>query len=531
MRSWGMGKIWHLSLILSLVLVSQGMGPVSADGPDYAEPGRFALPWACGEGQRISWGPIEHWEAGKARGIAFDFAIDEGTPLYAPCHGVAYFLLDERPFETNFGNYVEVASEDGNWLVRLAHLRDAQSGEHPVRAGELIGYAGSSGVTAAHLHLELLVRQGRDWVRPDMASLERFFGWPMTDFAESAIITNDGCAAEAALEGPVRSVGQSAPLGETAQLLIPMRNEGLEPLEIDAVQLFLLHSSGAALVLDAHGAWRLGAKSGLEMVISGRPNLAGRWRIAHLIYTTGSASHRLAASGELSVEPLPLVISDTIVESRSLSVGDPITFEVALRNDGERDIVFDDLIIRGARPDETLWDASYGQPGIVPAQETALFQLTSTIVPQSVGLWRTLQMGLSVDGHILWFAQFDDSFAVSGPQLHVDQAEVYPSDRSLTVVLKLTNVGTHVAMPDAVEVWGWQPDGNTPFTASQPRLAPLGPGATAIVLLTIPLDGMHDQWRLVEAGHWTAGAYYRMPLPHQPGISVLPQGLAASMDP
>lgn len=526
-----MRRIWLLSAILSLTLLGQGIWPVRADGPDYAVPGRLALPWACGEGQRISWGPVEHWEHGKARGIAFDFAIDEGTPLYAPCNGVAYFLLDERPFETNFGHYIEVASEDGNWLVRLAHLSDVQSGERPVQAGELIGYAGSSGVSVPHLHLELLVRQGNEWVRPDMAKLERFFGWPLTDFVEGAIITNDGCEAEAALGGPVTSVRQSPTLGEIAQLSIPFRNEGLEPLQLDALQLFLLHSSGTALVLDARGAWSLDAKSGMEIVVSGRPSLAGQWEISHLIYMVEGASHRLDTTGELIVEPLPLTVSEISMANRALDVGDSIAFEIALRNDGEHDIVFDDLIMRGTRPDETLWHASYGQPGRVSAQDAALFPLTSTTVPQNVGLWHTLQLGLLVGKQMLWFDQLDGSFTVSGPELRVDRAEVYPSGRSLTVVLSLTNGGTRVAMPDAVEVWGWKPDGSTPLAASQSRLAPLGPGATAIILLTVPVDQVQGQWRLVEAGHWTAGAYYRMPLPYQPGVSVLPQGLATPSSP
>ena len=101
--------------------------------------------------------------------------MEESTPLFAPGDGMAYFLRDERLFETNLGNYVEVVIE-GDWLVRLAHLRDPQSGERPVRAGELIGHSGDTGVPVPHLHLEVLVRRDTSWVRPDISRMERFFG-------------------------------------------------------------------------------------------------------------------------------------------------------------------------------------------------------------------------------------------------------------------------------------------------------------------------------------------------------------------
>ena len=77
--------------------------PVRAQGPDYGELGRFTLPWACDQAHRISWDPQGHWANGKARGVAFDFAMPVGTALVAPADGLATWARDDRRLETTYG--------------------------------------------------------------------------------------------------------------------------------------------------------------------------------------------------------------------------------------------------------------------------------------------------------------------------------------------------------------------------------------------------------------------------------------------
>ena len=124
---------WILLALLSLAVST----PVLAGEPNYAVPGRLALPWPCGEAYEVTWGPEGHWAHGKATGIAFDFSLPSGTPLFAPANGMACSLLDERFLETNLGPRVEIVVSD-DWLVRLAHLRDPQSGGREVLRARLI---------------------------------------------------------------------------------------------------------------------------------------------------------------------------------------------------------------------------------------------------------------------------------------------------------------------------------------------------------------------------------------------------------
>lgn len=82
-----------------------------------------------------------------------DFGAPAGTPIYAPRDSVVRRADGRDP---GGGNIVELDVGDGITLV-FAHLQNfvVAQGEK-VRAGEIIGYVGSTGnlVTGAHLHLE-----------------------------------------------------------------------------------------------------------------------------------------------------------------------------------------------------------------------------------------------------------------------------------------------------------------------------------------------------------------------------------------
>ena len=507
-----------LIMILSLAFLSWALPSCADQPPDYAVPSRFAWPWACGDGHRVTWGPQEHLYFGKARGIAFDFAMAPGTPLYAPDNGIAHLLLDERPFDTNFGNYIEIVTLDGDWLIRLAHLRDIQSGERPVVAGELIGYSGSSGVSAAHLHLEILLWDGAEWVRPDVDQFEGFFGVPIADLVEGAIVTQDRCEAQAAMNGTVRTLNEHITLSDEAHLVVPLLNEGLEPLDIDTIQVLLRHESGRTWVMETDESSRdLAPKAEDVFVVSGIPTHAGKWQVSYVTYQGKQQSGRLPAEGELTVHTLPLVAHDLQMSDKILSIGDPIAFEVSLTNRGDRALAFDDLFVRGTRPDDTVWEARLGTATALAAQAANRFRLTSSVVPQQIGVWDVFEIGFQHDGQSFHLDDTQYAFAVFGPELRIDQVHTSSSEHALTVLLTVTNVGTATASPNAIEVWGWQADGETPFVMLQKHILPIAPGASKVVLLTRPMAGMEEGWRLVQAGQWTDGAYYALALASQPG--------------
>lgn len=84
-----------------------------------------------------------------------DFGAPQGTPILATHDGVVGFSgWDNTPY--GGGNMVQILG--GEWSTWYLHMRDparVRAGVH-VRAGDVIGYVGSTGAsTGAHLHLEL----------------------------------------------------------------------------------------------------------------------------------------------------------------------------------------------------------------------------------------------------------------------------------------------------------------------------------------------------------------------------------------
>jgi hypothetical protein len=103
---------------------------------------------------------------------------------------------------------------------------------------------------------------------------------------------------------------------------------------------------------------------------------------------------------------------------------------------------------------------------------------------------------------------------------------LYASPKSLDVFLLLTNVGTRPAVLDALEAWGWKPDGEQQFTMKNSPLAYAGgellPGRSALIRLARPPEPEEGIYRLVEVGYWARGEYYRLALPEEPAVLVAP---------
>lgn len=97
-----------------------------------------------------------------------DIAAPTGTPVYAVGPGKA--LVYPEPQQGSFGNLV-IVEEAGGVRHYYAHLsRFAVSSGDTVRAGQLIGYVGSTGrSTGPHLHYEFRQWLAGKWVPVDPA--------------------------------------------------------------------------------------------------------------------------------------------------------------------------------------------------------------------------------------------------------------------------------------------------------------------------------------------------------------------------
>ena len=94
-----------------------------------------------------------------------DFAAPSGTPLRATTNGT----ITSTGFDGAYGNKTVITLDDGTelWYCHQSAV-DVSTGDK-VRAGEVIGYVGSTGhVTGPHLHLEVRPGGG-DPVDPDAA--------------------------------------------------------------------------------------------------------------------------------------------------------------------------------------------------------------------------------------------------------------------------------------------------------------------------------------------------------------------------
>lgn len=94
-----------------------------------------------------------------------DFAAPPGTPIRAVANGT----VSSASFDGAYGNKTVITLEDGTELWFCHQTSFNVSAGDTVRAGEIIGYVGSTGhVTGPHLHLEVRPGGG-DPVDPDAA--------------------------------------------------------------------------------------------------------------------------------------------------------------------------------------------------------------------------------------------------------------------------------------------------------------------------------------------------------------------------
>ena len=500
-----------LSLALALT-VALSLTPASRAEPDDGAAGLFALPWACGEGHVITWDPPGHWEANKASGLAYDFRMGTGTPLYAPTDGLARFSHDDRPFETNLGNYVDLVTLDGHWLIRMAHLRDAQTGERQVRMGDLLGHSGASGVQVEHLHLELFVQVGQAWAAPDPSKLSRLFGLPRSEFFEGAMLTNDTCATTLVVEGQVASLDPLALLGEPQRLAISLRNDSLQSRRFDWVQVSFFSPLGLAQMAGVEGDWEVAPRESLTVNVPAWPQAAGDWYVGRVTIRSQGKVGGQPASGELKVALPTMRVLATLPSRAVYAVGDQITIQVWLRNAGAEAWQAQDLAIEGLQPNGAPWEARLGEAVYLAPGEARVVALRASFLPQQVGLWQAQHLSYTSGGQRFVLADVTSHFGVTGLQLALEHIQTASSAGRFGVMAIIRNVGSVAAAPDRFEAWGWQPDGETSFVAAT-SLGVLAPGQAALVLLSAQAKPADGAWRLVDVGYWLKGGYYSAGLP------------------
>jgi len=104
--------------------------------------------------QSSQFGVRKHPVSGRKRmHRGLDFAVNIGTPIYAPADGVVETV---RPSNKGSGNFLRLQHSFG-FTSSYSHLKKfaVRSGDF-VNKGELIGYSGNSGLSSGpHLHYEI----------------------------------------------------------------------------------------------------------------------------------------------------------------------------------------------------------------------------------------------------------------------------------------------------------------------------------------------------------------------------------------
>ena len=512
-------SVTFLLLFLCLAMLVLPAGGMVAEGPDYGELGDWVLPWGCGEAYRVSWEPEGHWEYGKARGVAYDFVLPEGTPLYAPFDGTATFLEDTRPLETHFGHYVHIVSSSGDWLLRLAHLRDRQEGERWVSQGELIGVSGRSGVTADHLHFELLRWDGEQWVCPELERMVRICGLPRSSLFEGAYILRRGCKPELLQERALRLDPSAATLGQVALLTVPLDNIGGEMARIRQVQLVLQAPDGESATVDIEGNWWVPAEGQSDLVCPLNLPSPGVWRLIGVTCLGDDLAASWESAMTLTVQPGALSVASLTWPAGDLAMGAALAPKLALVR-GE-DWSQAQCALQGTRPDDSIW-----RMPLRSEHAADDWVAVAPLVVDQVGAWRADTLWLTRDGNAYALPLEEAGVTVHGPQLVVRGLNSYRGSDRLSLFLRVRNVGSMPLDLSALDVWGRCGEGDLTLGGRQ-AIAFLWPHAPSYVQIDVPLAEDCSDWSLAEAGYWYRGNYYPLELPrvspappHAPALDV-----------
>jgi hypothetical protein len=493
-------------IIASVVLLAVLPGTIRAQEPATMQPEQFNLPWAAGQSFFITWGPYDHWSAGKLIGFSVDFALPEGTALYAPATGEASFLADDRLYQYGLGNYIDLVC--GRWKIRMAHLRDALSGTRHVVQGEFLGYSGSSGASAPHLHLELLVLSDSQWVAAQASDLPSFFGLPLIDLVEGAVATSVNLARSLVLASEPMVLTQTVTLGQDTAFELPLMNLSNLPVTFNLIQVALNAPDGTTRLAQISGDWTLPPRGYTTIDIIYTPEMSGLWRLRQATGVSSEQTWQLPLEGEWNVDPSPISVIG-VTMSTTVEIGQHTAMDLWVENRSAQELVYQHLLLVGQQPDGSAWQVEIDEPTRIPANEMVRLHLESPYTSQ-VGEWRITQLAERADQHTFILGKIEQSFTVEGPRLIIETLGIRGAQ---SLYVSIRNIGTRVARATWLEVLGTSVDGSHTFAARTSSVPDLAPGETATCVLTLPRASSDAPWSLVAGGYWLEGRYYIMPLP------------------
>ena len=160
--------------LLLIVALAAPPAPTHAQGED----GRpyLELPFEGGTSYRVScaYTCYQHY---NAMTYAVDFAMPAGVPILAAAAGEVRAVTWEvgMPLDLNLGDALIVYIDHGDgWFTRYVHLDGLTVAQGDrVEMGQVIGYSGATGASAAHLHFEL--RYGSS-LRSPSVPIDELFG-------------------------------------------------------------------------------------------------------------------------------------------------------------------------------------------------------------------------------------------------------------------------------------------------------------------------------------------------------------------
>ncbi|MHB9033522.1 MAG: M23 family metallopeptidase [Anaerolineae bacterium] len=498
-------KSWIRWLLFMAVLALVWPQAVSADDTLASQADAFMMPWPTGASYPITWGPDDHWLSNPRLGFAVDIGLPSGTPLTAPAAGEANYLVDTRPYQYGLGNYIDLVC--GNWKIRLAHLLEERTETRHVEAGEFLGFSGSSGASAAHLHIELFVYDGGGWRAAQYSDLHSFMGIPLSELVEGMIVTNAQFSNQVVWSKEPAILNPEVSFAQPLTISIPLRNNGIEPIQVTRLQVLASDPVGNPYVFDLDGDWQLAAQNDLLIEAPYLPTMPGWWHITQVSVINSTNLWRLPTD-------LSFIVANPGIEVIGITgdsfaqVGEQPEFEVWLANHTDTNQFLDHISLFGSRPDHSSWNSVTTESIYIPAHQVVCLYLNTAVLSQS-GEWRLTRITFESARNTMTLGVLEHSIVVDGPQLVIKNVGVRQNGR---IYLTLLNIGTAVADTDWFEVLVLDTANGSVHSVVARQVPQLAPDDSATIVLPLPPNSLLSDLKLVSAGYWLNGQYYPVKL-------------------
>jgi len=276
---------------------------------------------------------------------------------------------------------------------------------------------------------------------------------------------------------------------------------------------------GDSLLAETSGDWLLSGNDTLAISVPVIPTCSGPWFVGRVSWSTEQGVQGSPARGFLAVSEPPLRLNALAGPAGPVPVGEPLALTLWLENTTADPIAVDGFQVDGLRPDGGVWRVSLRQSAVLEPLRPQRFLLESIEPFSVVGEYVVGSVSYLQGETALTFARLTGTLTVVGPQLKVLELTPYLAGSEAVVLLRLQNVGTEDAQAEALELWGWRPDGER-FATQLTGLAPIKAGQGAMVQVLVPLEAGQGTWRFAGAGYWWDGEYLPLSLPGQPVLAV-----------